>query len=1013
MNYTNIILTNLDLYKYLNEYTTLIYLDYNNDDYSSLLNKFSIFNNIKRLSIVKHYIYDLIFEFTYKCYYNLNDDSILKFVDFLNILINKHNIQIIEFIICNVNTHIYWTNAIQLIKKYIKCETIFYDNDIKLDNDYIISNYFNRKYKDELSKYKLLDHRNPTHKRRNIFRLPYGDAIPWGKWDQGGNPKNPSTGLSGSSSLNQGLILIGSNPYMSNIICVCGSVGAYGAIDKNGNLYAWGSSSYGGSFGLYDTSTSLFKSYIRPPAGTSGVHYTTSGNDILYSSFTNTYSGYSSNKPFETIQTGNYCSLYSIENGFAALKTDGTVAIWGAYVNASSPEQSNISSIGNLSNIVNIYSNQRAFAAVDKNGAVSCWGQTDAGGSAATLYPNGSSISSNVIDIAGTARAFAALKNDGTVICWGNSSYGGSGTGSAISNVIKISSTAFSFAGKKKDNSVVVWGDSTSGGSMSSIFPSGSSINNNCIDIYSNEYAFAAMLRDSDTNALSIVTWGMSNYGGSISSSINQDIVTVEGSSQGFVAIKKTGSLVKWGTGENSTDYTTSSTSSMRSIFSNTLNFAMIRNSFALAYVEAKMGGTAPNPAVTTDMRIVFSSSSNFAAINGSGRVCVWGDQTAGGINYTTNSVYQYDDTNQIQTDVTSYVTSSSATGSVYVIGAGYTSSSFGSMCVLKPTLTDGQINLSSSSYNYLSNRDKFYIMSTPLLRSYISGNFDISGGMTYSDSSVYTSTTPLKYYDITLFDRNIYEWYKGENVQWMPNQTVRCIKWTEGTDFTSTFSDSTLLYLVGCIDGERFTINSNIYTKYGNRLYKVSGTSTYTEQTSNVNLSSTMSSCKFLLGEYGAIFYDPNYTCFLKGTYILTINGYKKIENIDITDKLIDRNNKIINIKKIHYFVSHTYMPYIIKKDSIDNNIPNEDLYITGFHAVKINNRLYHPCHKKLNIFDLFTEHIGDYYYYNIETDNYFEDTIIANNLEIETLCNNNLKQNVKWNCCSGENDSCILTHI
>ena len=133
---------------------------------------------------------------------------------------------------------------------------------------------------------------------------------------------------------------------------------------------------------------------------------------------------------------------------------------------------------------------------------------------------------------------------------------------------------------------------------------------------------------------------------------------------------------------------------------------------------------------------------------------------------------------------------------------------------------------------------------------------------------------------------------------------------------------------------------------------------------------------------------------CFLKGSKILTTKGEINIEELKITDTLINHLGSKSNIVKITSFIrtkTEDTHPYIISKYTrINNFICNEDLYLSKDHAVLINNE-YFIMAKDLpfakQVTDLTCE---EYEYFHIITENYLTDTIISNGLPTESFgCN------------------------
>lgn len=133
---------------------------------------------------------------------------------------------------------------------------------------------------------------------------------------------------------------------------------------------------------------------------------------------------------------------------------------------------------------------------------------------------------------------------------------------------------------------------------------------------------------------------------------------------------------------------------------------------------------------------------------------------------------------------------------------------------------------------------------------------------------------------------------------------------------------------------------------------------------------------------------------CLLKGTMILTPSGYVKIETLKENDVVLNSKKEEKKIKSILYQrciidpeddsknpkLKHKYL---LKKDSVKENTPTEDLILSGGHMIKIGDEFHLPINsdKLINIQE--KKEIVEYY--NIELDHY--DFIIANGVEVESL--------------------------
>ncbi len=151
---------------------------------------------------------------------------------------------------------------------------------------------------------------------------------------------------------------------------------------------------------------------------------------------------------------------------------------------------------------------------------------------------------------------------------------------------------------------------------------------------------------------------------------------------------------------------------------------------------------------------------------------------------------------------------------------------------------------------------------------------------------------------------------------------------------------------------------------------------------------------------------------CFLGETNVLTETGYEPVQNLKDGDEIIVLNNgqkTIQKIKKIIKFIGNTTDLYCIPCNSIDETTPNNDLYITGGHAIIYENSLRHvKClfeSGKIDFIQKYQETISEPLektYYHIILDNWFDNTIIAEGIEMESYYENSIvnKKVLEWKC-------------
>jgi hypothetical protein len=124
--------------------------------------------------------------------------------------------------------------------------------------------------------------------------------------------------------------------------------------------------------------------------------------------------------------------------------------------------------------------------------------------------------------------------------------------------------------------------------------------------------------------------------------------------------------------------------------------------------------------------------------------------------------------------------------------------------------------------------------------------------------------------------------------------------------------------------------------------------------------------------------------SCILIGMKVLTVDGYKNVEQLTINDKLLNSKNEVINIINIHNFYvypNEETIPLIIKKNCFG---AIEDLYISKLHKVFVNNKFI--CSHSLNLSKMNIESNQPINYFHIETTDYLNDDIIVNGVVVES---------------------------
>ncbi|MDJ0898889.1 MAG: Hint domain-containing protein [Xenococcus sp. MO_188.B8] len=117
---------------------------------------------------------------------------------------------------------------------------------------------------------------------------------------------------------------------------------------------------------------------------------------------------------------------------------------------------------------------------------------------------------------------------------------------------------------------------------------------------------------------------------------------------------------------------------------------------------------------------------------------------------------------------------------------------------------------------------------------------------------------------------------------------------------------------------------------------------------------------------------------CFLRGTNILTEDGYRQVEDLEIGDKVKTFDGQLVSIKWIgrqtrHRFTAHRFrsLPIQIKAGALGGDLPRRDLFVSPDHAILIDGLLINAgaLENGVSIVKTYPE---QYVYYHIELEHH-----------------------------------------
>jgi hypothetical protein len=366
---------------------------------------------------------------------------------------------------------------------------------------------------------------SPTYRVRNGFAFAAtgtdGLTLTWGESSNGGDSSAVASFL------------------QSGVAAVTASRFAFAAVKSNGTAAAWG---VGAAFvGLHSAGPVTLSptSVVATEASFAGLDAATGrvvafgskhhGGNVLDDQYCNGYS--------QELSAG-VRSITASSGAFAALKTDGTLLVWGNRFAGADVSAGLLTSLAGARLVV---ASRAAFAVLLSDNRVAAWGDKLCGGDtsavAAQLH--------EVFHLTASETRFVAFKRDTGVVVWGYDKAGGDTSAVAAhltANVTHVAYTATAMAAVKADGTVVAWGTATNGGDSSVV--QGSLID--VVRVFGNNRAFAAL-----TSTGGVVAWGNPTYGGSIPadkvSALSSGVASIYHTDRAFAALKDDGSVVVWG----------------------------------------------------------------------------------------------------------------------------------------------------------------------------------------------------------------------------------------------------------------------------------------------------------------------------------------------------------------------------------------------------------------------------------------------------------------------------------
>ena len=145
-------------------------------------------------------------------------------------------------------------------------------------------------------------------------------------------------------------------------------------------------------------------------------------------------------------------------------------------------------------------------------------------------------------------------------------------------------------------------------------------------------------------------------------------------------------------------------------------------------------------------------------------------------------------------------------------------------------------------------------------------------------------------------------------------------------------------------------------------------------------------------LGGAGGIDDNSNARCFVTGTQILTVTGYKAVETLAPSDMIVTADGRNVSFNLCTTIIkraSENVAPYIIPANTFGANSPVKNLTISPHHAIQSRKGVWQIPKYAMRMFKGIKQvDIGKALtYYHVELPNYFTDNIVTDGTIVESF--------------------------